>query len=97
MILNAKYVLSDSFHSTIFSIMYHKKFLVFNRFAEGSSGSTNSRIDSLLEMLSLQDRRTDDKEKVNDILAKEIEYDKVDTKLESWINDSKDYLKGAID
>ena len=97
MILNAKYVLSDSFHSTIFSIMYHKKFLVFNRFAEGSTGSTNSRIYSLLEMLSLQDRRTDDKETVNDILTKEIEYDKVDTKLESWIKDSKDYLKGAID
>ena len=97
MILNAKYVLSDSFHSTIFSIMYHKKFLVFNRFAEGSSGSTNSRIDSLLEMLSLQDRRTDDKEKVNDILNRDIDYENVDSKLESWIKDSKDYLKGAID
>ena len=96
MILNAKYVLADSFHSTIFSIMYHKKFLVFNRFAEGSSGSTNSRIDSLLEMLSLQSRRTDDKEKVADYLLNDIEYEKVDETLEKWIEDSKAYLRESL-
>ena len=96
MILNAKYVLADSFHSTIFSIMYHKKFLVFNRFVDGSSGSTNSRIDSLLEMLSLQSRRTDDKEKVVDYILNDIEYEKVDETLEKWIKESREYLRKSL-
>ena len=50
LIRNAEYVLTDSFHGTIFSILNHKKFITFNRFENGKD-SRNSRIDSLCKLL----------------------------------------------
>lgn len=56
LLLNAKYVLTDSFHGTIFSIMLEKQFITFYRVKPTTSGSTHSRIDSLLSKFLLQDR-----------------------------------------
>lgn len=57
LIRSAEYVCTDSFHGTVFSILYHKKFLTFDRFAAHSRESRNSRIDSLLYSLGLEQRR----------------------------------------
>jgi len=53
LIRNAEYVLSDSFHVSIFSIIYEKKFLVFDRYSRNSKSSRNTRIDNLLSITSL--------------------------------------------
>lgn len=53
-IKNAEYVLTDSFHGTVFSILFHKNFYVFNRNEGGIS--MNSRLDTLLEKFGLKDR-----------------------------------------
>lgn len=97
MIMNAHYVLSDSFHATIFSTMMHKQFCVFNRFAVGSKGSTNSRLDSLLGKLKIQDRRVGDSREMLETINNNIEWENVDNILKEWIKDSKDYLKKAIE
>lgn len=94
---NAEYVLADSFHATIFSIINHKKFYVLNRFAEGSSGSTNSRLDSLLGKLKLENRRIGSVEDIEKTYMAEIDYDKVDSILKPWIEESKNYLKNALE
>ena len=49
-IRNAEFVFTDSFHCSVFSILYKKNFFTFNRFAEGAKQSTNSRIDNLLHI-----------------------------------------------
>ncbi len=56
LIRNAEYVLSDSFHVSIFSILHRKRFLVFERYSRNSSDSRNTRIDNLLNITGLQNR-----------------------------------------
>jgi hypothetical protein len=51
---NAYYVFTNSYHGTIFSIIYRKHFKVIHRY--GNSKNINSRIISLLEVLGLSNR-----------------------------------------
>jgi hypothetical protein len=53
-IKNADYVLTDSFHGSVFSILFHKNFYVFNRNEGGSS--MGSRLETLLNKFLLRDR-----------------------------------------
>jgi hypothetical protein len=53
-IKNADYVLTDSFHGSVFSILFHKNFYVFGRNEGGAS--MNSRLETLLDTFHLQDR-----------------------------------------
>ena len=55
LINNAKCVLTDSFHGTAFSINLHTPFYVFGR-AYGSAHSQNSRVESILRKMNMQDR-----------------------------------------
>lgn len=50
-----KYVCTDSFHGTVFSIIFQREFSVFKRFKENSLKSQNSRILNILSKLNLMD------------------------------------------
>lgn len=93
LIRNAEYVLTDSFHGSIFSILNHKKFIVFNRFNDGK-GSRNSRIDSLCDLLGLNQRRFSGN--IVSEIDKEIDYETVDKKLTKFRDDSISYLSKAL-
>lgn len=93
LIRNAEYVLTDSFHGSVFSILNKKKFCTFNRFNDGTS-SRNSRIDSLCSQLKLEDRRY--KGDVS-IVKNEIEYSLVYTRLNELRAASIAYLSGALE
>ena len=49
---NAEIILTDSFHATVFSIIFHKRFITFNRLGL----NMNSRIESLAELIGLRNR-----------------------------------------
>jgi hypothetical protein len=92
LIRHAEYVLTDSFHGSVFSILHHKKFITFNRFAAGAN-SRNSRIDSLCELLGLSDRR------YNGDIAQaqnEVDYSCVEDRLASLREQSVRYLREAL-
>lgn len=93
LIRNAQYILTDSFHGSVFSILNHKQFIIFNRFSNDSKNSRNSRIDSLLSRLDLKNRRYYDNE---NILFEEIIYNNVETKLQNIRKESLDFLKKAL-
>lgn len=93
LIRNAEYVITDSFHGSVFSILNHKKFIVLNRFAEGSD-SRNSRIDSLCSILNLEKRRFS--KNIHDEMIQPIDYESVDKKLLELREKSIDYLKNAL-
>lgn len=92
-ISQATYVCTDSFHCTVFSILFHRKFMTFYRFAQGSNGSRNSRIDSLFNLFNLNDRLFK-----NNITTIEnaIDYDYVDQKLSELRSNSLEFLKKAL-
>lgn len=56
LIKNAAFVCTDSFHGTIFSILYQRPFATFKRFSDRSSDSQNSRIYNLLRKVGLDER-----------------------------------------
>ena len=56
LIRNAKYIITDSFHITVFSIIHRKQFYSFMRYRENPNTCTNSRIQNLLHMAGLENR-----------------------------------------
>jgi len=94
-IRNAEFVLTDSFHGSVFSILYHKKFITFNRFSNESKNSRNSRIDSLCKLLGLEQRRYSGD--IYNSIIKDIDYNAVDMKLEKLRVNSEKYLREALE
>ena len=96
LICNAEFVLTDSFHGTIFSLLYHKCFFTFSRFESSSQASTNSRISSLLELVDVKDHYIKATMSIEDCLNLNIKYDEVDNKINSFRERSRDYLKKSL-
>lgn len=72
---NAECVFSDSFHCTVFSIIYKKKFISI------SPGITSIRILDILNSVGLQSRFQDDKELNLESVFNSINYDEVHSLL----------------
>ncbi len=94
LIRGAEYVCTDSFHGSVFSALYHKKFMVFKRYSDKSKTSKNSRIDSLCENLGLSDRRFSGDNITS--ITNEIDYKAVDNRIDHIRSDSKKYLDEAL-
>lgn len=92
-IKNAAYVCTDSFHCSAFSIQFHKKFMTFYRFRQGSTGSRNSRIDSLLSLFNLKERLY---QGGISKIENDIDYEYVDCKLKELREESIAFLKEAL-
>ncbi len=56
LVKHADFVCTDSFHGTVFSIIYDRNFFTFMRFKKKASLSTNTRIESLLNTFGLTNR-----------------------------------------
>ncbi|MBO5105933.1 MAG: polysaccharide pyruvyl transferase family protein [Clostridia bacterium] len=77
-IKDAEYVITDTFHGIIFSVIYHKPFAVFCR-KKSDTGSTNAeKLLDLLQRLDLTDHIIENVSDIPQILKKEIDYSKVD-------------------
>lgn len=97
LIRNAEFVCTDSFHGSVFSTLYRKKFFTFMRFKNTSTMSTNSRITSLLKILGLEDRMLSGDEDAKKCIDMEIDFDTVLSNLEEFRKDSLEFLKKSLD
>ena len=93
LVKNAEYIFTDSFHGSVFSVVYQKKFIVFNRFNDRDNNSRNSRIDNLTKMLGLEDRRYNGN--IEDVF-KTIDYESVLNQLELERRKTREFLKNAL-
>lgn len=98
LIKNAKLVLCDSFHASVFSIQYKKLFYTFNRYNPNSSNARNSRIETLLTRLGISQRHiTNVKEiDVERLISATIDYDHVCKYLGDWKKRSYEYLTNSL-
>lgn len=94
LIRNADYVCTDSYHGSIFSIIHQKCFWVFKRHNDNSLMSTNTRINSLLEVLGLTNRYLTGSENVEDSI--EIDYDAVSNSLQTQREKAMQFLKNSL-
>lgn len=86
----ADYVVTDTFHGTIFSVINHKKFATIIR------ESNKNKMVSLLQDLHLEKRRVDNIEEIGAILQQGINYSKVDEFLDKAAKLSENYLREYI-
>lgn len=96
LIRGAEYVLTDSFHGTVFSTIHHKRYATFYRFANTDRQSRNSRIDSLFSHLELQDRLVTEPDAAMRVLSARVDFDAVDERLALWRTGSWDFLREAL-
>ncbi|WP_273524644.1 polysaccharide pyruvyl transferase family protein [Mailhella massiliensis] len=94
LIKNAKYVITDSFHGAVFSIIFNKQFISIMH--EGFNG--NARIPSLLSSLGISHDRI--VYSIDDITVesfyKKIDYSKVNPNLQALRHKSWRFLKEAL-
>ncbi len=86
---NAKFVITDSFHATVFSVLYHRDFYTI-----ASNSGSDLRFTSLLESIGLENRVVYD-----DVhTVKNIDYGKlrIDEKLSQYTSASKQFLQNLL-
>lgn len=93
-ISQASYVCTDSFHCTVFSIIFHRQFMTFYRFASTSKTGRNSRIDSLFNVLGI-DKNHIYKGNIS-LIDNQIDWGKTDERLTSLRKESISFLKETL-
>ena len=88
LIKNAKAVVTNSFHGTIFSIIFKKEFYTITRL------NRNSRMENILDIVEMRDRLIDKIEEIDNVKIQD--YEKAYKKLEEEKEKSKDFLKIAL-
>ncbi len=88
---DADLVLTDSFHACVFSILFHKDFIVIANKERGLA-----RFHSLLSMFGLEDRLITNMEEYCKIKNRPIDYQKVDSLLEEKRKLSMSFLIKAL-
>ena len=83
---DAQYILTDSFHGMIFSIIYNKEFVVM-----GNSQRGLSRFTSLLNLFSLEDRMITDLQNIT-ILTTPIDWQKINSTRATLQKESINFL-----
>lgn len=95
LVQNADLICTDSFHGTVFSLIYEKPFYTYERFSNKDNNSQNSRIYNILKIVELEDRIVKDKTEVN-INALECDFFNAKKNIEEQKQKSITYLARAL-
>ncbi len=90
-LVNAEFVLSASFHATLFSMIFHKQFATLL-----PDINTNDRIEDLLKVNQQQNRIIRNENDLNDSFLDMIDYSYTDSIIKYNVEKSKQYLKESI-
>ena len=87
-IKNAKYVITTSFHCIVFSLIYKKQFIAFDR------GNNSIKIPDILETFGIPERlaKGDDVKNIDE----QIDFDDIENKINAFREQSMDYLRNAL-
>ena len=84
---DCKFVITDSFHGTVFSIIYHCPFVVLQNPFRG-----NTRMESLLKSFGLESRLINDSTELTSLINQPIDWEQVDTILQQRRDASLQFL-----
>ena len=96
LINNAEFVITDSFHACVFSMIFETPFIVFERNKPSEKGNMNSRIYDFLEEYHLENQLVNVENAMNLSRIPEVDYSFAH---EHWFhrrNDSIEYLTRAL-
>lgn len=92
LIRNATYVFTDSFHSSVFSILYHIPFFNFPKKGKAQM----SRIVGLQNLLQIDSRMVNSEDDINRVVHEEIDWEMVDVILANARKQSKEYIRNVL-
>lgn len=95
-IYNSEYFFTDSFHGSIFSILFEKRFYTFQRFENTERHNQNSRIVHLFSLLGLEEYLIKQTELDKIEILSPINYEQVKEKLDVYRKESLCYLLNAL-
>lgn len=90
-IYNARFVLTDSFHGMVFSIIFNKPFAVYVNKDRGAD-----RFVSLLSLIGLENRMINEESDIDNTINKPINWDCVNEKLEKLRKYSINFLNDSL-
>jgi hypothetical protein len=95
LIENAECILTDSFHATVFSMLFHKPFCVFDRTGFGKGNNMGGRIETLLGMFDLKEFYDD----LNNptVVPRKYPTDNIENVLSRERDRSLEFLKNALE
>lgn len=83
--LYADYVITDTFHGTVFSVNLNKEFVAINR--------NIKKVNNFLSITDLDKRLINDDRKISDIISEKIDYKVCNDKIENFRNKSVEFIK----
>ena len=90
MIVNAKYLVTNSYHGMIMALMAHVPFAVLLETGRGSG--MNDRFHTLLGRLNLDDRAVMSIEEALNVLYKSISFDEIEIDIEKYRVEGEEFL-----
>ena len=97
LIRNAQFICTDSFHCSVFSMLYKKVFFAFKRYTRKTKSSTNSRLNTLFDLAGVKGRVFEGNEDIDKCLDMIIDYKEVYTNLAKIREESYQYHITALD
>lgn len=94
-LLNARYVITDSFHAVALSINFNKNFYVYKRFVDSDNNSQNSRIYDIIETFDLKNNIESQNTELKNIKDK-MDFIKINDKLDRLKQSSMRFLSKAL-
>lgn len=94
-LLNAKYIITDSFHAVALSINFNKNFYVYKRFVDTDKKSQNSRIYDIINTFNLMKNMESQSTNLDNI-KNEINFEDVNKKLDYLKKKSVRFLNNAL-
>lgn len=88
---DCEYVVTDSFHGTVFAIIFNKPFVTIANSKRG-----NSRFESLLGLLELKKRMITDVSEVENVLNQNIDWNRVNKDIHKYQDISIRFLVDAL-
>ena len=88
---DAKFVVTDSFHACVFSILFEKPFIVY-----GNKDRGMARFHSLLSIFGLENRLITNSADAQKVIAEPIDWNAVNARKKEWQEKSLNFLKNNL-
>jgi hypothetical protein len=88
---DADFVVTDSFHACVFSILFEKPFIVY-----GNKDRGMARFHSLLSIFGLENRLITNSEEIQKFIAEPIDWNAVNARKKEWQEKSLNFLKNNL-
>ncbi len=86
----AKYIITDTFHGTIFSVRYHKQFVVIVQ------KNNSMKLQDLINRIGIETAQYTGDKPLKQMLLGQIQYEEIDKKLQEKKKESMEYLKMCL-